>query len=143
MFELDQSNDSELLNLMAALENNTVVSLVVLDVCGFTEESANAMGNFLLASNSLRKIVLSRSFAWSIADPGVLRQQRLILCILLRAILSSKSVKEIQLENNDLGACGKVFDDLLACAESLQKLGLFWDEDTRLNPEASLPLLTP
>jgi Ran GTPase-activating protein (RanGAP) involved in mRNA processing and transport len=109
---------------------------VVLDVCGFTEESANAMGNFLLASNSLRKIVLSRSFAWSIADPGVLRQQRLILCILLRAILSSKSVKEIQLENNDLGACGKVFDDLLACAESLQKLGLFWDEDTRLNPEA-------
>jgi Ran GTPase-activating protein (RanGAP) involved in mRNA processing and transport len=131
MFELDQSNDSELLNLMAALENNTVVSLVLLDVCGFTEESANAMGTFLRASNSLRKVTLGRSIA------GQLQQQRLILCILLRALLCSKSVKEIQLDNIDFDACDKVFDDLLACAESLQKLGLFWDEDARLNPEAA------
>jgi hypothetical protein len=131
--ELDQSNDSELLNLTAALENNTVVSEVILDVYGFTKESANAMGKFLRASNSLRKVVLSRSFT----GPCVLQQQRLILCILLRGLFCSKSVKEIQLENNDFGACDKVFDDLLACAESLQKLGPFWDEDTTLNPKAA------
>jgi hypothetical protein len=42
-------NASELLSLTAALENNTVVSDVILDLdaCGFTEESANAMGTFL------------------------------------------------------------------------------------------------
>jgi Ran GTPase-activating protein (RanGAP) involved in mRNA processing and transport len=131
MFELDQSNDSQLLNLMAALENNTVVSLVVLDVSGFTEESANAMGEFLLASNSLRKVALGRSIA------GRLQQQRLILCILLRGLLCNKSVQEIEFVGIAFGACGKVFDDLLACAESLQKLYLLLQEDVGLDPEAA------
>jgi Ran GTPase-activating protein (RanGAP) involved in mRNA processing and transport len=139
MFELygHRSNESGLLNLTAALENNTVVSEVLLDVCGFTEESANAMENFLRASNSLRKVVLGRSIAWSIADPGVLQQQQLILCILLRALLCSKSVKEIRLDRIDFGACDKVFDDLLSCAKSLQKLTLVLDEDAGLSPKAA------
>jgi Ran GTPase-activating protein (RanGAP) involved in mRNA processing and transport len=124
---------SELLNLTAALENNTVVSQVFLHVCGFTEESANAMGNFLRASNSLEKVVL----CGSITGPGVLRQQRLILCILFRALLCSKSVKKIFLVRIDFSACDKVFDDHLACTESLQKLAIFWTKDARLNPTAA------
>jgi hypothetical protein len=77
MCELDQRNESELLNLTAALENNTVVSLVDLDVSGFTKESANTMGKFLWASNNLREVVLVRSM------PGQLQQHRFILYILL------------------------------------------------------------
>jgi hypothetical protein len=89
------------------------------------------MGNFLRASNSLREVKLGQSM------PGVLQQQRLIFRIILQALLCSKSVQEIQLHRIDVGACGKVFDDLLACAESLQKLSLLWDEDAGLNPEAA------
>jgi hypothetical protein len=124
-------NASELLSLTAALENNTVVSDVILDLdaCGFTEESANAMGTFLRASTSVRVVVLGRLST----GPGVLRQERLILCILLRELLCNKSVQEIQLHRIDFGAC----DDLFACAESLQRLNLLWGEDARLNPEAA------
>lgn len=133
--ELEQSN-SELLKLTAALENNTIVSDMLLDISIFTEESANEMGKFLRARNSLKKVVLGRAVAFPDANR---EQHRIIFCILLRALLCSKTVKDVQLEGIALANCGKDFADLLSSSKSLQKLCLFW-VDAELGPEAAITI---
>jgi Ran GTPase-activating protein (RanGAP) involved in mRNA processing and transport len=134
--ELDQSN-SELLNLTAALERNTVVSDILLDISIFTEESANEMGKFLRARNSLKKVVLGRA----VALPDTHREKhRVIFCILLQALLCSKTVRDVQLEGIALASCGKDFANLLTSSKSLQKLCLFW-VDTELGPEAAITIV--
>jgi Ran GTPase-activating protein (RanGAP) involved in mRNA processing and transport len=133
--ELDQSN-SELLNLIAALENNTVVSDMLLDISIFTEESALAMGKFLRSRNSLKKVVLGRAVAFGDAHR---EQHRIIFCILLRALLCSKTVKDVQLEGIALANCGKDFANLLSSLKSLHKLCLFW-VDAELGSEAAITI---
>jgi Ran GTPase-activating protein (RanGAP) involved in mRNA processing and transport len=134
--ELDQSH-SELLNLTAALESNTVVSDMLLDISIFTEESANEMAKFLRARNSLKKVVLGRAVSF----PDAHREQhRVIFCILLQALLCSKTVKDVQLEGIALANCGKDFANLLTSSKSLQKLCLFW-VDAELGPEAAITIV--
>jgi Ran GTPase-activating protein (RanGAP) involved in mRNA processing and transport len=127
-------SETEHIGLSDALLESRAVKRLELEVLGFTERSAKAIGKYLRSSKHLVSVSFKDGWVPThlLDDFAELRRrQPLVLSILLRALRESTSLKELTIKYIDLGRASLDLQDLLIHTQSLQKLDL----SAGLNPE--------